>query len=371
MKIIVSVLAVMLIILTLGYFQNDVLSLLFGTEAQATREEQEQRPPAPVDVTTVQRGEIKVTTQSVGTLQAREHVSITSQVTGLIKAINFTEGQRVQQGHVLAVLSDEQEQAELAQALATRNEAQRHYQRGHELKGSGLITPAKLDELEAAYKVAAASVQVAEARLQNHKIRAPFSGLIGLRQVSPGALLTPGSIIAELSIIDPLDLTFGVRSEFIPQLATGLSIQARAAGLTGQTFSGTLSRIDTDINPQTGYVQVEAELPNPEGLLKPGLFMTVDLVLDNRPNALIVPEEAILLRGQETYVYRIHENNLVRRISVETGQRQPGEVEILKGLAAGDTIVVNGLQKVREGQRVNPTEVTQGTGDLSNHGTPG
>lgn len=289
---------IVLVLGTLVFLKDDVWSLLASADVPAASGEKGQRPPVPVEVTTVRRGELKITTQSVGRLQAREQVSITSQVTGLIQSIHFTEGQRVRQGQVLAMLDDDQEQAELAQALATREEAQRQYQRGLELKGSGLVTPARLDELEAAYKTAAASVQVAQVRVQNHEIRAPFSGLIGLRQISPGALLTPGTVIAELSIIDPLELAFGVRSEFLPQLEAGLTILAQAAGLAGQTFRGTLRQIDTDIDPQTGNIAVEAELPNSEGLLKPGLFMTVDLVLETRPNALIVPEEALLLRGQ-------------------------------------------------------------------------
>jgi len=370
-KVTFSTVAIVLVIGTLIYFRDDVGSLLASADAPAAGSEKNQRPPVPVEVTKVRRGELKVTTESVGRLQAREQVSITSQVTGLIQNIHFTEGQRVRQGQVLATLDDDQEQAELAQALATREEAQRQYQRGLELKGSGLVTPARLDELEAAYKTAAASVEVAQARVQNHEIRAPFSGLIGLRQISPGALLAPGTVIAELSIIDPLELAFGVRSEFLPQLEAGLTIRARAAGLAGQTFHGTLRQIDTDIDPQTGNVAVEAALPNAEGLLKPGLFMTVDLVLETRPNALIVPEEALLLRGQEAYVFRIKDNNQVRRVAVKTGQRQSGEVEIRQGLQAGDTIVVNGLQKIREGQQVNPRELAQDDKSLDNAGTRG
>jgi len=355
-KVVTPILAIVLIAGILGYFSDALQSLLPGRGTAATQDEQAQRPPVPVDVVTVRRAAIKVTTESVGTLQAREQVRLTSQVTGLVQAIHFTEGQRVTQGQVLVELDDEQEQAELAQAVAVLEETRRHYQRGRELRGSGLITPAELDELEATYKTAAASVRVAEARLQNYTIQAPFSGLIGLRQISVGALLTPGTVIAELITIDPLDLSFGVRSEFLPQLKPGLTVLASAAGLDGQTFQGKLSRIDTDIDPQTRNVKVEAELPNPEGLLKPGLFMTVDLVLETRPNALVVPEQALLLRGQEEYVYRVQDNNQVERVAVETGQRRLGEVEIIQGLQAGDTIVVNGLQKIREGQRVKPRQ---------------
>ncbi|MEE4376449.1 MAG: efflux RND transporter periplasmic adaptor subunit, partial [Candidatus Competibacteraceae bacterium] len=265
-KITIVILAIMFVAGAFGYFRDDLWSLLPGTDTAARGgEQQPQRPPAPVDVTTVRRGEIKVTTESVGTLQAREQVSLTSQVTGLVQAIHFTEGQRVEQGQMLMELDDAQEQAQLAEAVAVREEANRQYQRGLELRGSGLITPAKLDELEAAYETAAAGVRVAEARLQNHSIKAPFSGLIGLRQISRGALLTPGTVIADLYTTDPLDLSFGVRSAFLPQLKPGLTVIARAAGLNGKVFQGSVSLIDTDIDPRTHNIKVEAELPNPEG----------------------------------------------------------------------------------------------------------
>jgi membrane fusion protein, multidrug efflux system len=292
-------------------------------------------------------------------LKAREQVRLTDQVSGLVQAIRFTEGERVEQGQVLVELDDDQEQAKLAEAIAIRYEAHRQYRRGLELQDSGLITPAQLDELEAASKTAKANVEVAEAQLRDLTIKTPFSGLIGLRQVSPGALLTPGTIIAELNIVDPLDLSFGVRSDFLPQLKPGLTVLARAKGFTGRVFRGRLRRIDTTIDPQTRKVQVEAELPSPDGILKPGLFMTVELVLETRPDALIIPEEALLLRGQDQYVYVVQDNNRIKRIAVETGQRQRGEVEIRQGLQAGATVVVGGIQKIQAGQPVKPLQADQ------------
>lgn len=337
------------------YVGEDRLETLMAGLDEPARDQQGQPQATPVNVAKSQRREIRITVEAIGTLRAKEQVILTSQVSGLVQEIHFQEGQWVDQGDLLVELDAEHEQAELAEAVAERDEARRQYQRGQELRRERVISQSRYDELKASYETAQARVNVAQAELNDRQIVAPFAGVIGLRQISPGALLEPGDPVATLNTVDPIDLEFNVPSELLPRLTPGLAVIAQAEGFAGQRFEGELIFIDTRIHPDTRSVTLKAELPNPEGLLRPGLFMTVELVLETREDAIVVPEEALLLQGQDKYVFVVQDDGTVSRTLVETGERRRGIVEIRSGVEAGSQVVVGGLQKIGDGQKVRPT----------------
>jgi len=203
-----------------------------------------------------------------------------------------------------------------------------------------------------------------ESRLADRLIKAPFDGVLGLRDISPGALVVPGDLITTLDDDQVMKLDFAVPSLFLPDLRIGLGIQARAR-IYERTFAGTIRGIDSRVDPVTRSIQVRALISNPDRALKPGVLMQVAL-LRNPRDALVVPEAALLHRGHEHFVMRLGDGDLVGRRTVEIGARRPGEVEILTGLSAGDRVVVDGTNKVRAGQKVQIRAVDDGT----RHGRP-
>jgi len=220
-----------------------------------------------------------------------------------------------------------------------------------------------LDERKRDLDTAHALLVAIESRLADRLVKAPFAGVLGLRNISPGALVEPGDLIATLDDDSVMKLDFAVPSVFLTDLEPGLGIEAKARAYGDQVFKGEIGSIDSRVDPVTRSIQVRALIPNPERTLKPGVLMQVEL-LRNPRDALVVPESALLQRGTEHYVMRVGEGGQVKRRRVEVGGRRPGETEILEGLALGDQVVTHGNDKVRPGQRVEILVVDDGTKPL-------
>ncbi|WP_421621407.1 efflux RND transporter periplasmic adaptor subunit [Alkalilimnicola ehrlichii] len=331
--------------------------------------EGDQRPSmaAPVQIAPVERDEVLRTVESVGSTRALESVTVTPEVSGRIATIHFAEGDRVGEGDVLISLDDARHQARLAEALATYDDARAQYARAERLLATNHISQAELDQREAAMKVAGAQVQVARAELRDRQIRAPFDGVTGLRGVSVGAYVTTDTVITTLDDLERLRLDFSVPERFLPTLQVGMPVLAYSDGYGG-AFEGEVRRLDSRVDPVTRTLRLQAELDNRDNRLRPGMFMNVDLVLEREPDALLVPEEALLLEGRGKYVFVLQrgegdEPDLVRRQAVETGIRRGGRVQVTDGLAEGDYVVRSGLQRLRDGAEVrvlNPPEATEG-----------
>ena len=334
------------------YAAGDQLLRLAGADGQSDRAS-EQRA-VPVQAAQVRRGEILVTAETTGELRARDSVRLTTDARGLVRDVTFEEGERVTEGDVLVRLDSEEEQAELMAAQARRDEIALQLARARELAAEDFATEARVDELEAQLAEARAAVAVAEAHLAERTIEAPFTGWIGLRLVSEGALVTPGTAIARLWSIDPIDLGFRVPADLLPHLEVGQTVIARGPALPDGRIEGEVRVIEGAVDQATRTVALEAAFANPEGRLRPGTFVQVELVLERRDNALIVPEEALLLRGSKAYVYVVGEDAVVQRREVQVGERRRGEAEIVEGLSGEETIVVAGLQNVSDGQKVRP-----------------
>lgn len=306
--------------------------------------------------------------EALGTLAANESVTLTANITETVTSIYFEDGQVVEQGTVLVDLRDVEERALLQEVTSRAAEAKRQYERIEPLQKGGAAPTALIDERLREYETARAQVALLEARLQNRKIVAPFAGVLGLRNISVGALVTPGHPVVTLDDISSVKLDFSIPSVFLQGVKVGQRIVARTKAFPDREFTGSVASISNRVDPATRAVTVRAILPNPEGVLRPGLLMTVDL-LKNERESLVLPEEAIIAEGDRKYVFVVNveqsPNQVVKR-EVVTGAREPGRVEIISGIALGEQVVAHGTVKVRPGglvKIVGTLEGSQGTSE--------
>jgi membrane fusion protein (multidrug efflux system) len=307
--------------------------------------------PIPVTTEVVRRQAWSDTILAIGTAKARESVTISAKVSETVQGVHFDSGDTVARGAPLITLTGQQQQASLAAAQANANEADRMYRRQQELAAQQLIARASLDTQRATRDAARAQVAEIRANLADRVIRAPFAGVLGIRQVSPGTLVTPGTPIATLDDVSRVYVDFPVPEAQLANLAIGQSLGARGASYPGRVFAGTVSTIEARIDAATRAVMVRGDFPNPDGALRPGMLLEVQLARPQR-QALVVPEIALVQVGLDTFVYRIKPDDSVERVKVEVGGRTAGKVELTAGLKAGDRIVVDGTGKLRVGAKV-------------------
>jgi membrane fusion protein, multidrug efflux system len=289
--------------------------------------------------------------EALGTVQAQESVEITAKVSETVQRVHFDSGDQVRAGAPLVTLSGQQQQAALAEAQAAANEAERMYRRQSELAEQQLVARAQLDTQRATRDAARARVAQVRAQLGDRTVRAPFAGVLGLRQVSPGALVTPGTVIATLDAVDRVYADFAVPERALASLLPGHRVEARSSAWPELEFAGEVTNVGSRVDPSTRAVTVRAEFPNPDHRLRPGMLMDVRMYRPER-RTLVVPEIAVVQVGQESFVFRVGDDSTVERVVVEVGARRAGQAEILSGLEAGDRIVVDGTGKLRPGSLV-------------------
>jgi membrane fusion protein (multidrug efflux system) len=319
-------------------------------------------PPVAVVVTTVAPTSFEDRLEAVGTLDANESITVASKVTAVITAIRFTEGQQVSSGQVLVATEDSEARANLAAAQAALLESRNAYERGKQIFGQQLISKSELDQLDAKLKADQARVHASEAQLAEHTIRAPFAGRVGLRHVSIGALVSAGTEITTLDDTATMKLDFSVPETFLAAIRSGLEIQARASAYPTLEFKGKVATVDTRVDPETRSVAVRAVLPNTKGLLRPGMFLTVNLIRE-RVDALLLPEQALVPEQDRQFVFVVVAAGDALRASkraVTIGRRQPGIVEIVDGIAIGEQVVVEGTLKLRDGAPVTLPQRAEG-----------
>lgn len=298
--------------------------------------------------------------EAVGTTRAWEAVNIAAETSGRIASINFEQGQRVEAGHLLIELDAEAEKAQLQELKALRDDAERQLERSRQLLSSRNVAPARVDELRAGLAAANARVARIESMVADKEIKAPFAGVVGLRQVSLGAVVDGDTVITTLDDVSQLRLDFAVPERFLGQLRSGVPVTARSAAFPDRTFEGEVAEINTRIDPATRSVRVQGKLPNDDGALLPGMFLNVSLVLAQRPDAVVIPEQSLVPIGDKQYVYVITGDKAERR-EVTTGVRRRGEVEITQGLTPGEQVVTSGVQRLRDGATVTVQQTTDGS----------
>jgi membrane fusion protein (multidrug efflux system) len=291
------------------------------------------------------------TVQALGTVRARESVTVTAKVSETVEDVHFESGDVVEAGEPLVTLSGRQQRAALAEAQATASEAERLYERQADLAEQQLIARASLDTQRATRDAANARVAQIRAQLGDRVIRAPFAGVLGLRQVSPGSLVTPGTAIATLDDTARVHVDFPVPEGALAYLAEGQQLTATSAAYPGREFTGTVATVDSRVDPATRAVTVRGDFANADRALRPGMLMQVTLIRPER-QALLVPEIAVVQVGNNSFVYRVKPDDTVERANVEIGARRGGLAEVLSGLEAGDRIVVDGTDKLRPGAAI-------------------
>lgn len=289
--------------------------------------------------------------EALGTARANESVTITAKVNETVVRVNFDSGEVVEAGQVLVDLSGRVELAELEEARANLREAEQQYRRQQQLAAERLIPASQLDTQRAVRDAARARLDAIRARLSDRVITAPFGGVLGLRQVSPGTVLQPGDPIATLDDISVIKLDFSVPEAFLSTLLPGQTVHARSVAWPGEVFTGVVRSLDSRVDPVTRAVTVRAEIDNPEHKLRPGMLLTVELAQPPR-QTLVVPELALVQIGRQAFVFRVGPDDTVRQVPVRVGARRPGKVEIIEGLESGDRVVVEGTVKLRDGLAV-------------------
>lgn len=325
------------------------------------------RGPVPVFAQKVQPHEIVDRVEALGTLRANEMVTLTATVAERISAIHFSDGQRVEAGHVLVEMTSREEAALLAEAQATLEEAHQQYDRVRTLQETGYATGTSLDERRRQYETAQAQLDATRSRLEDRLVIAPFAGLVGLREVSVGALIQPGTVITTLHDDSVMKLDFSVPERFLGDLQVGLPVQASSVAMSGRMFDGTISAIDARIDPVTRSVVVRALIPNEDRALRAGLLMTVQVQKAPR-TALMISEEAVVPLASDFYVYvvaRRDSGTVAERRRVIVGSRQPGVIEVVQGLVEGDLVITDGSGKIHGGQAITVKALDDGSRPLT------
>lgn len=338
------------------YLLNGLRVVVFGSLAFISSAYAQPPADKPIEVI-VQAASTKslaTTIEALGTLRANESITLTSNDTKKVTRINFEDGQRVQKGQVLVEMTSREESALLEEARFNADEAKKQLDRVQELAKRGAASQSLLDQRVREYESARARYNATESRLKDLVLLAPFSGVVGLREVSVGALVSPGDQITTLNDDSKMKLDFTVPAVYLRSLSVGLPIVAKSRDLGNKIFQGEVFSLDNRIDEVTRSIKVRALLDNKNHELKQGMLMLVDLKAASR-DALVISEAALVPLGSNNFVFVLQEAEgavTVERRQITIGERLTGSVEVLSGLGVGDKLVTHGLQKIRPGQKV-------------------
>ena len=285
---------------------------------------------------------------AVGSLKSNESVVLRPEIAGRIAAIHLREGMPAAKGAVLVALDASTQAAELRQAEANLALSQANHRRTEELYEKKFVSARARDEAAANLKVLEAAVALAQARLQKTQIRAPFAGIVGIRNVSIGDYVKEGQELVNIEDIGALKADFRLPESYLSRLRKGQSVEVSTDAMPGQTFKGTLDAVDPLLDASGRAISLRARLENPDLKLRPGMFVRVRLAFGGERQGLAVPEEALVPAGNDNFVFRVAEGK-AQRVMVKVGQRRGATVEITEGLKAGDEVVSAGQLKLRDG----------------------
>jgi len=317
-----------------------------GSEQEARGE----RPASAVNTVRPERDTVSDVVKAVGNLQALNAVELTTEVSGRVIEINLAAGNKVAEGDLLLRLDDRQARADLAEIEARLADARRQLERASRLRSNNSISQSQVDELRTAVDVALAQRQAARVRLENHRIQAPFSGVVGLSDISIGAYVTAGTTITTLDTTERMELNFSIPERFLGQVSVGQAVRGVSPAFPDEAFGGELVELGTRINELSRSLPVRALIDNTDGRLRPGQFMSATLTLQQR-EALVIPEQAVMIRGDEQYVF-VAEDGIAKRVSVQLGSRMPGLVEVVSGVQSEDEVIVTGQDRLSSGDRI-------------------
>lgn len=311
--------------------------------------------PVPVSVLTVSPGRVQEELQAVGSLRSNESVILRPEVSGRIAQIAFKDGQVVKRGQLLVALDATLNAAEVAKARAEWDLARSNLKRTEDLASQNFVSSSAQEQAASNVQVLEANLKLAEARLSKMRIVAPFDGVVGIRNVSIGDYVKDGTDLVNVEDVRILKVDFRLPERYLPQIKVGQNIEVAADALPGKTFGGTIEAVNPRIDANGRSLELRARLDNSGGDLRPGMFARVRVIVGERSDALLVPEEAIVPQGDDFYVFRVVDKGgqaVAERVRIRTGVRRDARVEIVEGLASGDRVVVAGVRLARDGQLV-------------------
>jgi len=346
--VVIGVISTLIVLIVLFY-----LLLKDGADEQA-------RVPLKVGVVTVEKFTIYDEIEALGTANANEAVNITSSSTDKIAKIMFDDGDAVQKGQILVLLVQDEEHSQLQAEQTQLLEHQRELKRLENLLQRNAAAQNEYDGRKTQVAISEHKISEIKARIEDKTIRAPFDGQLGMRRLSVGTLVEPGTVITTLDDTTRIKLDFSVPSMYLDVLKKEGKIRASSDVFENKVVTGTIASINSRIDPTTRSIEVRAIIANKNGLIKPGQLLSVKLIRNER-EALVIPEEAILQRKDKHYVYLVDHSNRVKLQEVMVGQRQPGWIEIKEGLQVKDNVILRGISRVFPDERV---EIEQMTFDL-------
>jgi membrane fusion protein (multidrug efflux system) len=311
-------------------------------------------PPMPVEVSQVLVQTVEDKFDAVGTIEAIEAITVVSEIDAAVAALPFAEGSHLRKGNLIAQLDDSQLAAEVARADALRSQTQATYDRVKTVVEQNAAAPQDLDDAAAALKVAEANAAVAKARFAKTRIVAPFDGEIGARLASVGAFLRAGQPIAELVNIDAIRVSFSAPECYLSSLHQGAAVTVTTPAFPGHDATGEIIVIEPVVDEATRSARVVARVQNPERKFRPGMSANITVVLNERPNAVTIPNEAVFGSGDQMFVFMVKPDSTVARVPLTLGTRFADIVEVVKGLEPGMTVVRAGHQKLFDGGKVLP-----------------
>ncbi len=339
-------------------------SAVWANEAPMKEAKKAKKPPVPIIAYDVKRITIPVDLQVLGRLESKESVDIAANVTERVKALHFSDGEQVRKSQLLVELNAEEEFALLEEANEAAEEAKRQYDRVKEIEGRGTVTRSLVDERYRQWKTAEAKRKVIQAQIADRRIYAPFAGQVGLRNISVGALVQPGTKIVSLDDTRQMRLDLLLPSRYLQDFKVGQKVEIESTSYPGRRFHGVLEAIAPRVEETIRMVKARAMVDNPKGELKSQMMVQAFIQLPSQAQ-LMVPNTAILMLGDRQFVYRLvpgAKPNVFRleRVEIETGERRNRMTQVVSGLSEGDRIISQGLMGISPNRSVTIKAVQAG-----------
>ncbi len=308
-------------------------------------------PAVQVELAEVRATELEFSVTAVGTLLAEASATMRPELPGQIEAIHFTEGGRVEKGAKMFSLEATVLEAEANEARANAERSKAAYERAKDLHAKKLLSASEYEAARANYDVDAARLLSSRAKLSKTVVRAPFAGFAGLRRVNVGDYVVTGQELVDLVQLDPMRVGFAVPETLLDKINPGQAVEVTVDAYPGDVFAGRITAVAPQVDANGHSLEIRASLPNGDFRLRPGLFARISVSLGVKPDAIVVPEEAIWPVGRDKTVYLVVDGTARQRV-VSLGERRPGVVEIVSGLEVGDVIVTAGQMKLHDGAKV-------------------
>jgi membrane fusion protein, multidrug efflux system len=309
-------------------------------------------PPIQVVWIEAKRQPVTESLSLVGTIAANETVEIKAETEGIVQEINFNEGERVEKGHLLVKLDESKLAALLAEAEAGLKLSQANYERAKELFKGRLISQQEYDQAASTHAVNEASADLKRRQLRDARVFAPFAGMVGARQISPGQVITRATTLTWLVDLDTVKIEVHIPERYLRRIANGQALEFAVAAFPDEKFKGDVYFISPQIAEATRTALVKARIANSDAKLRGGMFASLDLTLQIRDSAIVIPEPALMSNGDKFSVFVVDTNGIAQPRGIQVGLRLAGKAEVLEGLKAGDKVIVEGTQKVRPGAPV-------------------